>query len=213
MKRIFKNLEIQKSLKTVKYNNNIKKWLNINFNDVIEYLEKYSPIELEIKPVNNESCKFINIKKEDEIYYHIYFNISKKEIKRNYIKNDEKIKLIKIIIDYQIISFENLFYCCDFIESIYFNNNKQEIKRNYIFSNEQIKLIKIIIDYQVKSLEKLFRSCGCIESIYFKKFSRNNINNMEYMFYECSSLKELNLNNFNTNKVTDMGVCSMDVHH
>ena len=43
-----------------------------------------------------------------------------------------------------------------------------------------------------------------IESLKFKKFSRNNITNMESMFYGCSSLKELNLSNFNTDNVIDM---------
>ena len=161
LKKIFKNLEIQKSLKTVKYNNNIKKRLNINFNDVIEYLEKYSPIELEIKPVNNESCKFINNKKEDEIYYHIYFNNSKKEIKRNYIKNDEKIKVIKIIIDYQITSLENLFYCCDFIESIYF---KKFYRSNII------------------NMSGMFYECSSLKELNLNKFRTNNVINMSFMF-------------------------------
>ena len=35
---------------------------------------------------------------------------------------EEEIKIIKIIIDYQVKSFEKLFYNCDCIESIYFKN-------------------------------------------------------------------------------------------
>ena len=42
-------------------------------------------------------------------------------MKRNYINTNEKIKKIKIIIDYQVKSFKNLFYFCDCIESIYFD--------------------------------------------------------------------------------------------
>ena len=84
------------------------------------YSEKYSSIEIEIKPVNDEYGKFINFKKEDEKYYHIYLNNNKEEIKMNNINKYEEIKIIKIIIDYQVKSFKGLFGSCDCIESIYF---------------------------------------------------------------------------------------------
>ena len=120
LKKIFNNLEKKKLLNLVKNNKNIKKRINININDYKEYSEKYSSIEIEIKPANNEYGNFINIKKEDEIYYHIYFNNDKEEVKRNYINDDENIEKIKIIIDYQIKSFKKLFQNCECIEYIYF---------------------------------------------------------------------------------------------
>ena len=40
----------------------------------------------------------ININNENKIYFHIYFNNNKKEIKRNYLKALENIEKIKIII-------------------------------------------------------------------------------------------------------------------
>ena len=99
LQKVFNNLEKKKSLDFIKYNKSIKKRLNINIKDYKEYSEKYSSIEIEIKPVKNKNGKFINIKKEEEIYYHIYFNNNnKKEIKRNYIDKNEKIKVIKIVI-------------------------------------------------------------------------------------------------------------------
>ena len=118
---LFNNLERKRLLEILKYNKNIKKRINININDYKEYSEKYSSIEIEIKPVDYNYGKFISYKKEDEKYYHIYFNKNKKEVKRIYIKHGEKIKKIKIIIDYQIDSFKYLFYYCECIESIYFN--------------------------------------------------------------------------------------------
>ena len=108
LEKVFNNLKNGKTLNIVKYNENIKKRINININDYKEYSEKYSSIEIEIKPVNKKYGKFINIKKEEEIYYHIYFNNNKEEIKRNYIKEDEQIKIIRIKIDYQVKSFESL---------------------------------------------------------------------------------------------------------
>ena len=53
-------------------------------------------------------------------YYHIYFNDNKKEIKRNYLNENENVSKLKIIIDYQIKSFERLFDNCKCIEFINF---------------------------------------------------------------------------------------------
>ena len=54
------------------------------------------------------------------MYFHIYFNNNKEEIKRNYIDEDEEIKIIKIIIDYQVKSLKELFSYCEYIKSINF---------------------------------------------------------------------------------------------
>ena len=54
------------------------------------------------------------------MYYHIYFDDNKEEIKRNYLNENEKIKKIKIIIDYKIKLFEELFEDCKCVEHIYF---------------------------------------------------------------------------------------------
>ena len=118
LEKVFNNLKKGKTLNIIKYNENIKKRININTNDYKEYSEKYSSIEIEIKPVSNKYGKFIKIK-EEEIYYHIYFNNNEEEIKRNYINEGEEIKMIKIIIDYQVDTFEKLFHSCKCIESIY----------------------------------------------------------------------------------------------
>ena len=75
----------------------MKQRIKISIKDYKEYSEIYSSIEIELKPVEDECGKFINIKKEDEIYYHIYFNNDKDEIKRNYLNNNENIKKIKML--------------------------------------------------------------------------------------------------------------------
>ena len=99
LKLLFNNLLKKKSLDIIKYNKNIKNRLNISIKDYKEYLEIYSSIEIEIKPANNIYGKFININEEEKIYYHIYFNDNREEIKRNYLNENEQIKIIKIIID------------------------------------------------------------------------------------------------------------------
>ena len=146
------NLEKKKLFDIVKYNKHIKERINININDYKEYSEKYSSIEIEIKPVNNEYGEFINIKKEEEKYYHIYFNNNEEEIKRKYIDKDEEIKIIKIIIDYQVKSFENLFYLCDCIESIYF----KKFYRN-----------------NITNMSSMFYGCSLLKELNLNNFNLN----------------------------------------
>ena len=77
--KVFDNLEKKRTLEIAKNNKNIKKRINLNINDYKKYSEKYSSIEIEIKPVSNEFGEFINIKEEDKKYCHIYFNNNKKK--------------------------------------------------------------------------------------------------------------------------------------
>ena len=149
LKTVFNNLEKKKMLDLLKYNKNISNRINININDYIEYLEKYSSIEIEIKPVNNTHGKFINFKNKDEKYYHIYFDNKKEEIKRNYINEDEDIKIIKIKIDYQVESFERLFEYCDCIESIYF----KKFSRN-----------------KINNMSFMFSDCSSLKELKFNNF-------------------------------------------
>ena len=85
---LFDNLQKSKTLKLLKYSKSLQKRININIKNYKEYLDIYSPIEIEIIPINNEHGKFIHINKDDEIYFHIYFNDDKKEIRKNYYQND-----------------------------------------------------------------------------------------------------------------------------
>ena len=77
--KVFDILTKIKSLEIIKYNKNIQKRLNISINNYKEYSEIYSKIEIEIIPASNKIDKFINIKKDEEIYFHIYLNDNKKE--------------------------------------------------------------------------------------------------------------------------------------
>ena len=126
-KKIFNHLYEKKLLDLIKYNKKIQKRLNITINDYKNYFEL---IEIEIIPVKNEFCEFINISNEkDEKYYHIYFDDDKTEIKRNYLIKGDRVSTIKIMVDNQITSFNELFKGCNCIESIYFKKiNRNNIK-------------------------------------------------------------------------------------
>ena len=185
LKKIFNFLPKKKRLEIIKYNDKIQKRMGLNHNDYKEYSELYSSIIIEIIPVKNKFEKFINIIDEKDEYYHIYFNNDKDEIKRNYLTIDDNniISKIKIIIEHQVKSFQNLFYYCEVIESIYF---KQFFRIN------------------INCMKGMFCGCSRLKEINFSNFNTFNVTNMSSMFSGCSSITEIDLAQFDTNKVTDM---------
>jgi hypothetical protein len=62
--------------------------LKFNFHDYREYIHTLSPIEIELKLVDNEYGKFINIPEEEKDYYHIYFNNKGRRTEGRIINND-----------------------------------------------------------------------------------------------------------------------------
>ena len=103
----------------IKYNKKIQNRLNLGTKNYKEYCE----IEIEIVPIEDKYGQFININEDNKMYYHIYLNDNKEEIKNKYLINkDDKVQKIKIIIDYQVKSFKDLFKRCECIESINFKN-------------------------------------------------------------------------------------------
>ena len=121
LSKIYDNMTKRKQLEIVKYNKRIQNRINLSVKNYKEYSEKFTPIEIEIIPTKDEYGKFINIKENDKLYYNIYFNDNKEEIKNKYeIKEGDKVEKIKIIIDYQVKSFHGLFYKCNCVESINF---------------------------------------------------------------------------------------------
>ena len=184
IQKFFGYMPKRKSLETVRYNKSIQKRINININHYKAYSEEYSSIELDIIPKKGEYGKFINIKKEDKKFIHIYFNDNKKkEIENTSFNRNDNVSKISIIIDYQIKSFSKLFFYCKCIESIEF---KKFYRNNVI------------------DMSYMFYGCSSLNGLNLNNFNTNNVTNLNFMFFGCSSLKELNLNNFNTNNVKYM---------
>ena len=72
--------------------------MNLSVKNYKEYSETFTPIELEIIPTKDIYGEFININEDDKLYYHIYFNDNKEEIKNKYeINEKDKVTKIKII--------------------------------------------------------------------------------------------------------------------
>ena len=187
-----------KSLTIVKYSKKLQKRMNLNINSYKDYSQLYSLIELELKLIDDKCDEverkyniwfkeknntFINILDEEKEYYHIYFDNSKEEIKRNFLNKNEKVNTIKIIIDYQVKSFKKLFLDCNKISSIKFK-----------------KFYRI----NITDMSEMFSECTSLYELNLSNFNTNNVTNMSNMFYNCKSLNKLNLSNFNTKNVTDM---------
>ena len=205
-KKIFNNLHKNKLLLISKYNKRIQNKLNLSIKDYKEYCE----IEIEITPKKNKYGQFINYQndKNKKKFYHIYFNDNKEEVTRNVINENEKIEKIKIILDYQINSFEGLFEFCNCIESIsfikFYRNNIKNMSN--LFSNSSVSKINFynFVTEKVTDMNNMFRNCNFLEELNLSNFSTNNVIDMSDMFRDCSSIKELDLSYFNTNKVTNM---------
>ena len=167
LEKLYDIMPKKKKLEIVKYNKKVQNRLDLGVKDYKEYSETFTPIEIEIIPINDKYGRFINIINEnDELYYHIYFNDNKKEIKNKYeIKEEDKVTKIKIIIDYQIKSFKGLFFDCYCIESI----NFKKFYRN-----------------NITDMSWMFAGCSSLKELNLNNFNTNNVTNMKYMFEGCS---------------------------
>ena len=178
LQKIFNNIRKDKAIIIVRYNKNIQNKININIDDYEKYwIEKYKPIVIEIIPVKNKYGEFINIfDKAQYNYYHIYFNNNyKKQIKRYYLKNNENVTKINIIIDSSVKKFSWLFQKCNCIEYISFKNYYM----NYFIMRD------------------MFRDCS-LKVADFSNLSCKEIS-MEGMFCGCSSLIKVKLPHVNSN--------------
>ena len=208
--KIFDYLKRNKSLEIMKCNKKLQNRLNLSINDYKEYSQLYTSIEIELIPDNKEYGTVINIDDKDKEYYHIYFDNLKFENKSNILFKDEKVKKIKIIIDYQALSFKGLFTDCKCVSSICFKKfyRTNIIDMSYMFSGcsslKELNLSNFHTD-NVTDMSYMFSGCSLLNELNISNFNTNNVTNMNSMFSQCSSLKKINLSNFNTNNVTDMG--------
>ena len=181
LQHIFKHLNEATFLKIIKHN----KYLHNNLEITIDNYINHSKIEIELELYPDKKYgHFINLYDKNPDYFHIYLNNSTEEITNKYdLSTNGNIQQIKIVIDYEQISFNSLFQFCGCIKKIKF-----------------VKFYrKNIID-----MSSLFCKCYSLQEINFSQFNTENVTNMSNMFIGCSELKQLDLSHFNTQNVTDM---------
>ena len=160
--KIFDEITENKKLGIIKYNKDIQTILNIGLNDY----QKFTEIEIELNTINkNYKNTFINISKDEQNFYHIYFNDNKKEVNKTYFTSNKNVTKIKIIIDFGMKTFYRLFYGCDCIEKI-----------NFIKFNR-----KNIVD-----MSYMFGGCSSLKEINLTNFKTDNVKKMWGMFSGCS---------------------------
>ena len=194
IKNILNTLNKKKLLLIIKHNKRFQELLNITMDDYI----LHTNIVIEMKPIrnlkNNVDYKFINFPESVKKYYHIFFDDNKEEIRRKYLNKNDKVNKIKIVINYQVNSFENLFFKCKCIKSISFI---------HFYRNN------------ITNMSGMFFECSSLKIINFINFNTENVIDMSCMFCLCSSLNDLNLDYFNFNNVISMRSmffgCSQDL--
>ena len=216
LKIILGNVYKKVSYGIIKYNKRYQNKLDLTLEDYKEANKIYSTIVIEIKPAKDNYGKFITILNEKEKnYYHIFFDDNKVEIKRRYIKKNEVITKIKIVIDFNILSLQNLFYNCECIESInftkFYRHNITDM-RNIFCGCKSLKEINLsnFITNNVIDMNSMFSGCFLLEELNVSNFNTSNVTDMTFMFSDCASLKELDLSNFNTWNVEEMGYMFYD---
>ena len=185
LKLLFKFIHEEKYLKLIHYNKLLQNKLNVSFDKYMNYKQ----IEIEIFPKSKKNkpeilkYKFINTLFNPRNFFHIFFDNDNTPIRRNYLKGNENVSKIKILIDGGAKKFDNLFFGCKII-----------------------KELKIVKWYRkdITNMEYMFSECSSLINLDISKIKTDNVTNMEGMFYKCTKLKELNILNFKTDKVTNM---------
>ena len=159
------------SLEIIKNNKKIQQKLNLSINDYKKFSEEFSSIEVELTLAKDIYGEFIHIKnKDDEKYFHIYFNNNtNEEIKRTYLNEKENITNIKIVINHQIKSFEKLFCKCKCIKHISFPK--------FCRTN-------------ITSISDMFFECYSLDNTELPNFKTNNVTDMSETFAGCKSIKK-----------------------
>ena len=115
LKIIFNNLGETKLLKIIQYNKLLHNKLGITIDNYIEH----SKIEIELEI--SKDTKIINLNGKKSDYFHIYYNGSQIEPENEYnLKGKGKFPSVKIVIDYEQNSLNELFKFCQGIKKIKF---------------------------------------------------------------------------------------------
>ena len=145
LKRIFEPIKYIKLLDIIRFNKYLQMKLQKDLNDYKEYLKT----EIEIIPYPIRNNEYINIEEKDKSFFHFYFNDETKEKKIYELPMYYSIDKVKIIIEYEIKSFNGLFRNIQYIQKIKF------IKFNR---------------RDIKSLSSIFRCCKSLKEIDLSNF-------------------------------------------
>jgi surface protein len=210
LEKVYSRIPKNKCLGIVRFSKKMQKRLGLTIKDYKEYSETLTPIWIELTPVTGKYGQFINIENDEEKqYYHIYFNDSQEEVKKYEIKEEDKVKIIKIVIDPPIKSFKSLFLWCECIKACSFkkfNRTNIDNMSNLFFKCSSLKDFNYsrFNTENVTDMEYMFYRCDSLETLDIQSFDTRNVENMSYMFCDCLLLKEIDLSKWDILKVTNL---------
>jgi len=129
-----------------------------------------------------------------------YFNNNNEEVNKTKILKKDKVRKIKVVIDYKNNAFYGLFSGCKCIKKIKFLkfNRPNIVNMNLMFFGcselEELALSKFRTD-KVTKMFKMFGCCKKLKKLDLSKFNTAKVKEMNNMFEECSALEEINLSN------------------
>ena len=153
IKDIFNFIQKDVMLNIIRFNKNIQKLLKIN---LVDYINQFKKIKIEIIPKKVENAYFAYFINKNKKSVHIFFNNEAGEINRCYIKPEDNVSKIKIILDKNVKSFIDLFKGCTGIKSI-----------NFISFNRK----------DITNTSYMFYDCINLEKINLSHFITDNVNN------------------------------------
>ena len=207
LKYIFDNITERRTLSVIIHNKRLLEKLDISEAE----FRKFTRIEIDIqlsKEQKANNLQFLNIN-EDKKYYHIYLDNKEDISKRNYVKSNENIQKISVVLEMEIKSLKGLFENCKSIESINFIkfNRNDIIDMNSMFSNctELCDInLSLLKTKNVRDMSYMFYNCSSLYNLDISNFNTSNVIFMNNMFSWCGNIENLELKNFNTQKVVNM---------
>ena len=164
---------------------------------------------------------YINSKKIDFDYYHIFKNPGNYQIIYIFphLLNSTNLMFYKCkdleYLDLSNFNTENvtnmsgMFNRCLGLRTLILTNLKTEkVKDMSWMFNECSSLTDLDLSSfntnKVQNMGKMFNRCDCLVNLNVSTFNTKNVTSMLFMFWGCRSLRKLNLSNFNTEKVENM---------
>ena len=219
IRKLFEYNKKIKILKIIKYNKELQSILGIDLEtykyfgkiliELIPHKENIQTFREYCKPNEEINFKFINYKIEDIPYFHIYFNDSEIESRRNNINFQEDVYKIRIVIDRKVKSLVKLFSQISGMKEINFIkfNRYNFVDLSFMFhSCEYLTYLNIsrMKTENVTSMHGMFKETSSLININLSNLKTYKVKNMSSLFEGCYNLKKLDLSSFDTSNVIDM---------
>lgn len=220
LRSIFTFIRNNKKLNIIKYNNDLKKKLNVNLNNYMNLIIFELNLIKEFPDFSSQKINFINLNQIDinesissgimDIY--CADNKNKIFIDKNYLNKKNDYKKIKIIINNEnnlITSFERIFFKIHILKEItiiYKKCTVQNFREMFHFCSKLISINLFLEDVCPLDMYSIFGECISLKSIEgISKWNTYKNTNFGRLFFGCESLKKIpDISKWNTINAKNM---------